>query len=122
MGFFKRLGEPPSEEQLRAQEVRTQVGAVAGVEQIAICRPRSRAKVCGIVQSIKVLPREATTTLEVQIYDGTDEITGIWYGRRKIPGIELGKCLVLEGTIGKIRGSTALQIINPAYELVGEEG
>lgn len=56
-------------------------------------------------------------TLEIQVYDGTDEVTAVWLGRRKIPGIDLGSGLILEGTIGRFRDDR-LKMINPAYELL----
>ncbi|MGH2732035.1 MAG: OB-fold nucleic acid binding domain-containing protein [Actinomycetota bacterium] len=115
MGFLKRLGL--DEDRLRAQEIRSWAAKVPGVDQIAVCRPRSRARVVGIVQSIKVIPQEDTTRLEVQIFDGTDEITGVWFGRRRIPGIDLGKGLVMEGTIGNSR-KRILEILNPEYQLL----
>lgn len=120
MGVFKRFGERLSEtpEQLQAQETRAWCAEIVGVEQIAECRARTRRRVAGVVESIKVIPRRVTTTLEIEIYDGTDHIVGVWYGRRKIPGIDLGKRLILEGTIAVVDGGDRLQIINPAYELI----
>lgn len=122
MGFFRRIGEkltaPP--DQLRAQEIRSLCGRLPAVEQIGVCRPRSRVRVAGIVQSIKVVPGDQTCTFEVQIYDGTDEIVGTWFGRRGIPGIDLGRGIILEGTLGKL-GRGGLRIINPSYELLPAE-
>jgi OB-fold nucleic acid binding protein len=119
MGLFKRLGErlaaPP--EQLRAQEIRKWCDEINDVEQIGICRSRHRARVAGIVQSIKVVPRDSSCSLEVQIYDGTDEVVGIWFGRRRIPGIELGRGLILKGVLGHY-GRGPLTLINPEYELL----
>lgn len=119
MGILKRVGEKLSTtpEQHQAQEIRNWCGEVIGVEQIAVCRPRTYRRVAGIVESIKVIPRTHTTTLEIQIFDGTDTIVGVWLGRRKIPGIDLGQRIILEGTIGIFKDTT-LQIINPAYELI----
>jgi hypothetical protein len=118
MRFFRRLAEfSEPEEQLRAQEVRHQVAELPGVEQIAVCRPRRRARVAGIVQAIRVVPQPESTRLEVEIYDGTDQITAVWLGRRRIPGIELGLPVILEGTICSVLDHD-LQIINPAYELL----
>ncbi|MGH2768845.1 MAG: OB-fold nucleic acid binding domain-containing protein [Acidimicrobiales bacterium] len=118
MRWFKRLdrlSEP--DEHLHSQEVRNWVSRVPGVEQVAVVRPRTRARVAGIVQSIKVVPQQETSRLEVEVYDGTDEITGVWWGRRRILGIELGRGIILEGTIGRADGR-GLQMINPAYELL----
>jgi hypothetical protein len=122
MGLLKRIGErlaaPP--EQLRAQEIRKWCDEIDNVEQIGVCRPRHQARVAGIVQSIKVVPRESSCTFEVQVYDGTDEVVGVWLGRRRIPGIELGRGLILKGTLGRFGGGP-LTIINPEYELLPPE-
>ena len=122
MGLFKRLGEklaaPP--EQLRAQEIRKWCDEIHDVQQIGVLRPRCKARVAGIVQSIKVVPRDQTCTFEVQVYDGTDEVVGVWLGRRRIPGIELGRGLILMGTLGRY-GRGPMTIINPAYELLPAE-
>lgn len=119
MGLFKRLGErlsaPP--EQLRAQEIRKWCDEIEDVEQIGVCRLRSKARVAGIVQSIKVVPADGSCALEVQVYDGTDEVVGRWFGRRRIPGIELGRGLIMQGTLARA-GNGPLTIINPEYELL----
>lgn len=119
MGVFKRFGERLSEtpEQLAAQETRAWCGEIQDVEQIAECRPRTRRRVAGVVESIKVIPRRDTSILEIQIYDGTDRIYGVWFGRRKILGIDLGKRIILEGTVSIVQGDR-LRIINPGYELI----
>ncbi len=120
MGIFRKLGQRLSEhpDHLRAQGIRNQCDRVEGVEQIAVIRPRTKARVVGVVQSIKVIPQvNKRSTLEVQIYDGTDEVTAVWLGRRKIPGIDLGSGLIIEGTIGRFRDDR-LKMINPAYELL----
>jgi len=119
MGIFKRFGEnlTATPEQLQAQQIRKWCNEISGIEQIAECRPRTHRRIAGVVESIKVIPRQNTMILEVQVYDGTDQIVGVWFGRRKIPGIDLGQRLVLEGTLTTFRGNT-LQIINPAYELI----
>jgi RecG-like helicase len=119
VGFLQRLGqrltEPP--ERALAQKVRAFCDQVGGVDQIGMCRPRTHVKVAGKVQSIKLVPNGSTSTLEMRVYDGTDEIVAVWFGRRKIPGVVLGSGIVLEGTLTRMRGH-AWQIINPAYQLV----
>src|SRR5918999_643373 len=115
MGLFQKMSEAP--EQLRAQEIRKFCSAIAGVQQIAECRARTRPRIVGVVQSIMVDPRTNPSTLRIEIYDGTDEITGVWYGRREIPGIGLGRPLVLEGTV-RTNANGTLEIMNPAYALV----
>lgn len=119
MGLFRRVGdllqETPDEDD--APKLRAWSQQVPGVAPITDCRPRAHRKVAGVVESIKLTPRDNTCLLQVEIYDGTDRIVGVWYGRRKIPGVDLGRKLILEGTVADLEGA-GLQIINPEYELV----
>lgn len=123
MGILQRLGSKLTAhpDQLRDQEVRAFCGGLPGVEQIAAIRPRQRTRLAGIVQSIKVIPRGSTAILEIEIDDGTDQLIGVWYGRREIPGIALGRPLIVEGTTMKTYDRDSLYMINPAYHLVGTD-
>lgn len=123
MGLLQRLGarlvaEP---EQIRNQEVRSYCSDISQVGQIAECRSRAHCRVAGIVQSLKVIPHNHRAILEIEIFDGTDELVGVWYGRREIPGIDLGRPVVFEGTMMKAQERRAPYMINPAYHLVGTE-
>lgn len=122
MGFLDKLAARLTEspDQIRAQEVRRYCTQIAAVQQIAECRPRSVCKVVGIVQSIKFDPSQPIPRLEVKIFDGTDEIVGVWHGRNEIKGVRLGQPLLLTGTIAGSR-SGKLHMMNPSYELVPPE-
>lgn len=115
MGILGRLNE--TSEQMHAQQTREWCSEIDGIQDASSCEARTRRKVAGVVESIKLIPNAFSQTLEVTIYDGTDRLVGIWLGRRSIPGIDLGSRLLLEGTIGAFRNGP-LQIINPAYELL----
>ena len=117
MGLFKRTANTLDDPLGDATKLRQWSGSVPNVEPISKCRTRDHQRVAGVVESIKLIPREHTCLLQVEIFDGTDHIAGIWYGRRKIPGIDLGRRIILEGTVCSQDGSR-LQIINPAYELL----
>lgn len=118
--MFEKLGALLTEtpDQSRAQEIRRICRGIAVVQQIAECRPRTKAKVVGLVESIKFDPGETYPRLEVRIYDGTDEIVAIWFGRKQIRGIRLGMPLLLMGTTVGAPGGK-LQMMNPYYDLVG---
>lgn len=118
MGIFGKLSE--TSEELHAQQTREWCSEIDGVQEASECQARTRRKVAGVVESIKLIPTASSQTLEVTIYDGTDRMVGVWLGRRAIPGIDLGSRLLLEGTIGAFK-SGPLQIINPAYELLPVE-
>ena len=115
MGFLKGLNE--TSEQIHAGQTRDWCKEVEGVEEVTDCIERTRNKVAGVVESIKLRPTRFSNTLEVTLFDGTDRIIGVWLGRKSIPGIDLGSHLKLEGTIGKFDDGY-LRIINPAYELL----
>lgn len=115
MGFLKDLSE--TSDQILAQRTRDWCRDIEGIEEVADCRERSRRRVAGVVESIRLIPSEFSNTLEVTLFDGTDRIIGVWLGRKAIPGIDLGTHLKLEGTIGRY-DSGPLRIINPAYELL----
>jgi len=117
MGFFKRAGNTLDDPQGDATRLRAWCDQMPDVQNISDCRTRDHKRVAGIVDSIKLIPREHTCLLQIEIFDGTDHIAGIWYGRRKIPGVDLGRRIILEGTVCRLDDSR-LQIINPAYELL----
>ena len=50
------------------------------------------------------------------ISDGTGTVTAVFAGRRRIPGIEHGRAIVLEGVAVDL-GNRAV-IFNPVYTLV----
>jgi translation initiation factor 2B subunit (eIF-2B alpha/beta/delta family) len=119
MGLLGRLGKRLSEssDEIHAQTTREWCASIEGVESISSCGPRTRTRVVGVVESIKLVPTAFGHSLEVQIYDGTDRAVAVWLGTRSIPGIDLGSSLILEGVIGKY-GASGLKVINPAYQLV----
>ena len=97
------------------------VGQIPGCGLIRDCRPRSRGRVAGVVESIKLVPRPDTTRLEITITDGTGEISGVWFGHRRIAGLDLGQRVILEGMVGS-PGAGKLEIMHPTYQLLGSRG
>lgn len=85
--------------------------------RIADAIPRSRVLVSGEVKAIQVVPRAGSPSLEVTVGDGTGKAVAIFTGRRRIGGIEPGRALLLEGMAGQHSGR--LQLLNPAYTLLG---
>jgi RecG-like helicase len=80
---------------------------------------RSHVKVAGRIRSVRVQPRVGVPTLECTLVDDTGGITLVFLGRRKMTGITCGRRLVAEGTVGEHHGRLA--ILNPLYELLGDE-
>jgi RecG-like helicase len=80
---------------------------------------RSHVKVAGRIRSVRVQPRVGVPTIECTLVDDTGGITIVFLGRRKMAGITCGRRLVAEGTVGEHHGRLA--ILNPLYELLGDE-
>jgi RecG-like helicase len=78
---------------------------------------RTRATVRGRVQSMRVQPWGDVASLECVVVDETGGILLVFFGRRKIAGVELGRELIAEGMVGQSRGYLA--VLNPDIELIG---
>lgn len=93
-------------------------GTVEGCQSIGDCEPRRPCRVCGVVGSIKVVPRGEVTRLEITISDGTGEMNGVWFGHHRIGGLDLGQLVVFEGVVGN-PAPGRLEILHPTYQLLG---
>ena len=90
-------------------------GPPAGCTPIADVRYRQRARVGGRVRSLRVVPQHDTPLLELVLDDGTAAISVVFLGRRGLAGVEVGRRMVAEGTVGVHRNRLAL--LNPSYSL-----
>lgn len=114
MGRFSRTLERYSNERLEAGELTTDA-ARAGCRPIASQADRAVVTIHGVLRSVTLRPVDGVTALEAELYDGSDSVTLIWLGRRKIEGVAAGRHLKAFGRIGT-RGGTRV-IYNPRYEL-----
>jgi len=110
--FRKKLTEDAGD--IRADAVRVWCQSLPGVTLLSAVRPREVARVAGIVEGLRVRPREGVPAIEAVITDGTGTVTAVWLGRRTLPGLTLGARLVLEGRLGG--DANRLQIMNPQFE------
>lgn len=69
----------------------------------------------GRLRSVEICPRGSVATLEAELFDGTDVLTLVWLGRRRITGIGPGREVRVEGRIGVQDGHRVM--FNPRYEL-----
>ena len=113
--FLRNLSSPP--EELRAQNLRRWVATVPGATPIAELEPRQRAKAAGVIQNIRIDPREGSGSIEASIIDGTGSMITKWLGRSAMEGVRLGMGLIVEGVAG-VGTDGDLQFLNPEYELV----
>jgi amino acid transporter len=90
----------------------------AGSVPINEVKFRERVRIAGRIRSLRVQTAKGTTNLECEITDDTGNLLLVFQGRPKIPGIEPGARLIVEGMVGS--WSRRLAILNPDYELVSE--
>ena len=77
---------------------------------------RRRARVSGRVRSMRLQPRGGVPTLECTLVDPSGGLTVVFLGRHAVPGIDLGRRLVVEGMVGEHHHRLAT--LNPRYELL----
>jgi hypothetical protein len=114
-GFFERLTRAP--EDIRADNLRTWSGSIPGTIPIAEAQMRRRHKVAGVVQNIRVDPRQGSGSIEATIIDGSGDMVAKWLGRPSMSGVRLGIGLVMEGIVGAGQDGEKM-ILNPDYQLV----
>lgn len=115
--LFKRLSQDASEQ--RAESIRTWAGTQSGVTLIEATQPRSIARVAGVVEGLRLRPREGAPAIEAVLTDGTGKVTVVWLGRRSIPGLRLGSRLIVQGMVGG--DHEHMHVINPTYEFASSE-
>ena len=86
------------------------------ITQIADVPLRTPARVGGEVQGLRVVPRSGSPSLEVTVSDGSGRAVAVFLGRRRLPGLEPGRGVVLEGVARREGARTIL--LNPAYTLI----
>jgi hypothetical protein len=112
---IERLGRSP--EDIRAENLRRWVTSIDGVTTIKTVQPRQRARVAGVIQNIRIDPRNGRDAIEATIIDGTARMVAKWLGRASLSGIQLGMGLIMEGVPGA-GPDGMLVMLNPEYVLV----
>ena len=71
--------------------------AELGVLPISQVEPRVPVRVAGEIQTVMIVPRAGSPSLEVTVGDGEAQLVGVFFGRRKILGLTPGRRLILAG-------------------------
>ncbi|GAB2681745.1 OB-fold nucleic acid binding domain-containing protein [Saccharopolyspora gloriosae] len=87
----------------------------SGAQRACDCRCGQEAVVLGRLRSVDMSPTNSAPTLEAELFDGTEGVTLVWLGRRRITGIEPGRTIKARGRIAVRDGCKVLY--NPYYEL-----
>ncbi|MGQ0617156.1 MAG: hypothetical protein ACT4PW_09210 [Acidimicrobiia bacterium] len=86
------------------------------VMSIDECPMRVPVRIGGEVQGLRVVPRAGSPSLEITVADGTAKAVAVFLGRQRLPGLECGRGVILEGVAR--RDGARLVLLNPAYTLL----
>ncbi|MFC5994099.1 OB-fold nucleic acid binding domain-containing protein [Pseudonocardia hispaniensis] len=87
----------------------------SGAQRASDCALGQEVTMLGRLRSVEICPQEAEATLEAELFDGTEGVTLIWLGRRRIPGVEPGRTMRVQGRVAERDGRKV--IYNPFYEI-----
>jgi amino acid transporter len=87
-----------------------------GVTPIGSLHQPGKATVEGRVRVVEIRSVERNSVLACEISDSTGDLTALFYGRSRIPGLMCGSRVRLRGPVGIKSGVPVMT--NPAYELV----
>lgn len=115
--MLQRLTVPVAE--LDEERLREFCAHVPDVTPIAELRGRAEGTVVGEIQSLRIVPRSGSPSLEAVVTDGTGTLVLVWTGRRRIAGVAPGRRLVVSGRGAPVGPGGRLLLYNPRYELLG---
>ena len=114
--LLARLTTPVSE--LDRERLRAFCANRPGVSAIGDALPRQEITVVGEIESLRIVPRAGSPSLEATVSDGTGSVVAVWTGRRRIAGVGPCKRLVLSGRGAPGGPGGRLVLLNPRYELL----
>lgn len=100
----------------RDNELRRWRAGFADATPIADLAHRQPGTCVGVVHAIRLVPGRS---LEVTVEDGTGDLSAVWPGRTRLPGLELGGALRLSGTVSEDADGRR-RMLNPAFTPVAE--
>jgi RecG wedge domain len=109
----RRLTEDP--EQRDSAELSDEV-ASTGAQRVIDCQRGQDVTMVGTLRSVETCGKGGASGVRAELFDGTDIVTLVWLGQRRIPGIDSGRTLRVKGRVGKLENGTKA-IYNPHYEI-----
>jgi hypothetical protein len=104
-----------ADDELEAEDLQRAARA-EGAVPIGGCQDSQEACVAGTIRAVTARNRSGAPSLEVDVYDGSGNVTLVFLGRRSIPGLEAGRSLKASGRVN--RDDRRVTIFNPRYELL----
>ena len=116
-GYLRRLtrrltDDPERREAEHVDEEPDTTGAQRAID----CQRGQEVTMVGTLRSVEANARGCAGGVKAELFDGTDVVSLVWLGQRRIPGIESGRTLRVHGRLGKLENGTKA-IYNPHYEI-----
>jgi len=116
-GYLRRLTRRLTEDpEQRDVEELTDEAAHTGAQRAIDCERGQEVTMVGTLRSVEANAKGCAGGVRAELFDGTDTVTLVWLGQRRIPGIDSGRTLLVRGRLGKLE-SGAKAIYNPHYEI-----
>src|ERR1700678_1832333 len=109
----RRLTEDP--EQLDCEELTDEV-TNTGAQRVIDCQRGQEVTMVGTLRSVECNGKGCAGGVRAELFDGSDTVTLVWLGQRRIPGIDPGRHRLVRGRLGKLENG-AKAIYNPRYEI-----
>ncbi len=109
----RRLTEDP--EKLDSEDL-SEEALNTGAQRAIDCERGQEVTMVGTLRSVETNGKNCAGGVRAEFFDGSDTVTLVWLGQRRIPGIDSGCKLRVRGRLCKLdNGGKA--IYNPHYEL-----
>ena len=106
-----------SADDMRADNLQEWIASIPGVVPLSQALPRQRSKTAGVIQNIRIDPREGRNLIEATIIDGSGaELVVRLTGRTTLAGWRLSEGLIVEGTVAEKDGIRTM--LNPEWDLI----
>jgi hypothetical protein len=116
-GYLRRLTRRLTEDpEQRDVDELTGEAASTGAQRAIDCQRGQEVCMVGTLRSVEANAKGCAGGVKAELFDGTDTVTLVWLGQRRIPGIDSGRTLRVRGRLGKLE-SGAKAIYNPHYEI-----
>ena len=116
-GYLRRLTRRLTENpELRDSEELSDEVAMSGAHRVIDCERGQEVTIIGALRSVETNGTGRPGGVRAELFDGSDTVTLVWLGQRRIPGIESGRRLRVHGRLGALENG-AKAIYNPHYEI-----
>ena len=116
-GYLRRLARRLTEdpEQRDVEELSDEVRST-GAQRAVDCERGQEVTMVGTLRSVETNGKGCSGGVRAELFDGSDTVTLVWLGQRRIPGIESGRTLRVRGRMGKMENGHKA-IYNPHCEI-----